>query len=101
MNRAPPREEGASSSTTSPPVYRALRLSVRPPRVAALIPDDELWESSVLHMVENFNNTLDEAPLKKPNIHDQKKNIKKMLDGYGKIVGSQIGKEGDKPKGVA
>lgn len=55
----------------------------------------------LIHMVENFNNTLDEAPLKKPNIHDQKKNIKKMLDGYGKIVGSQIGKEGDKPKGVA
>ncbi len=55
----------------------------------------------LINMVDKYNNTLDEIPLKKPNIHDQKKTIKKMLDGYGKIVGSDIGKEGDKPKGVA
>ena len=55
----------------------------------------------LIHMVENYNNTLDEIPLKKPTITDQKATIKKMLDGYGKIVGSDIGKEGDKPKGVA
>ena len=55
----------------------------------------------LIKMVENYNNTLDELPLKKPDIHDQKKTIKKMLDGYGKIVGSQMKKESDKPKGVA
>lgn len=55
----------------------------------------------LIKMVDNYNNTLDEIPLKKPPIGEQKDTIKKMLGGYGKIVGTQIKKEGDKPKGVA
>jgi Fe-S oxidoreductase len=55
----------------------------------------------LIKMVDNYNNTLDEIPLKKPPIGEQKSTIKKMLGGYGKIVGTQIKKEGDKPKGVA
>ena len=47
----------------------------------------------LIKMVDNYNNTLDEIPLKKPDIRDQKGTIKKMLGGYGKIVGSQITKE--------
>jgi hypothetical protein len=53
----------------------------------------------LIKMVDNYNNTLDETPLKKPNIGDQKDTIKKMLAGYGKIVGSQM--KSDKPKGGA
>jgi len=55
----------------------------------------------LINMVDNYNNTLDEIPLKKPVIGEQKGTIKKMLGGYGKIVGTQTKKEGDKPKGVA
>ena len=44
----------------------------------------------LIKMVRNYNNTLDETPIKKPIIHDQKDTIKKMLKGYGKIVGTQI-----------
>ena len=55
----------------------------------------------LIKMVDKYNNTLDEIPLKKPPIGEQKDTIRKMLGGYGKIVGTQIKKEGDKPKGVA
>jgi Fe-S oxidoreductase len=50
----------------------------------------------LIHMVENYNNTLDETPIKVPEIKTQKDTIKKMLGGYGKIVGTQI--PGGKPK---
>ena len=55
----------------------------------------------LISMVDKYNNTLDDIPLKKPPIGEQKDTIKKMLGGYGKIVGTQMKKEGDKPKGVA
>jgi heterodisulfide reductase subunit C len=53
----------------------------------------------LVKMVDRYSNTLDETPIRKPDIHDQKKAIKKMLGGYGKIVGSQIKPGGGEGKG--
>ena len=44
----------------------------------------------LVRMVDKYHNTLDETPIKKPSINAQKDQIKKMLQGYGKIIGSQI-----------
>lgn len=41
-------------------------------------------------MVDKYHNTLDEAPIKKPPMNAQKDQIRKMLQGYGKIMGSQL-----------
>ena len=55
----------------------------------------------LIKMVDKYNNTLDDTPIKKPDIHNQKDTIKKMLKGYGKIVGSQAPKKPEPPKGGA
>ncbi len=73
--------------------FRSLLASVNLGQMAA--------HKHLINMVDKYNNTLDELPLKKPTIGEQKDTIKKMLGGYGKIVGTQIKKEGEKPKGVA
>ena len=67
--------------------YRSILASVNLGQMAA--------HKHLIKMVDKYNNTLDELPLKKPAIREQKGTIKKMLQGYGKIVGSQLKKEGE------
>jgi heterodisulfide reductase subunit C len=62
--------------------FRSLLASVNMGQMAA--------HKHLIHMVDRYNNTLDETPIRKPDITDQKDTIKKMLGGYGKIIGTQI-----------
>jgi heterodisulfide reductase subunit C len=40
----------------------------------------------LIKMVDKYSNTLEETPIRKPDIRDQKDTIKKMLNGYGRIM---------------